>query len=118
MAEINVSVTHILLVMGSDVMRLPGRNQCHSDSLAVGHGMGLSWLVGRNEDTVTHSLFIMGLDMVRLLARQNHDGMPHSLLVIDETPARRKGNATYNLIDMVRCDEKNGTVTHKLLVEE
>ena len=45
------TVTHFLLVMGSDVMRLPGRNKAHS--LAVGHGMRL---LDRTKDTVTHSL--------------------------------------------------------------
>ena len=40
MAEIDVSVTHTLLVMGWDMMRpVHGRNRCQCHSHAVGHGM-------------------------------------------------------------------------------
>ena len=38
-AEINVSITHKLVVIGWDVMRLQGRNKCQCHSQTVGHGM-------------------------------------------------------------------------------
>ena len=89
MAEINVSVTHKLLVMGWDVMGLHGRNKCQCHSQTVGHGMRCdetawqkwmsvsltscwSWdemwwdCMAEINVSVTHILLVMGWDVMRL----------------------------------------------------
>ena len=65
------SVTHILLVMGGDMMRLDclqeEQMQCHSLSVGHGRGHGETRLPGKKKKcSVTHKLLVIGGDMVRL----------------------------------------------------
>ena len=58
------NVTHRLLVMGGDVMRLPFTVQGHS--LAVGHRKGCGETVFHKMCNVTHFLLVIGKDVMRL----------------------------------------------------
>ena len=119
-------VTHKLLVMGWNVMRLPGRKggECHS--LAVGHGrkcdeiawpkMGgmsltsychgmrcdeIAWQ--RNRGSVTHKLLVIGWNVMTLLGRKMGGGT-HSLLFKEwnlmKLPGRKGGSITHSLLFM------------------
>ena len=59
------NVTHILLVIGKDVMILSFRNvQCHSHS--VGHRIACGETAIHKMCNVTHCLLVIGKDVMRL----------------------------------------------------
>ena len=141
------TVTHSLkLVMGWDVMRLPGwkgralslttywswdevwcwgcltKTGC-CNSLALVMGICKLWWDYQNECTVTHKLFIMKEDVMRL--QENCSTVTHKLLVMGwvkvRLPSWKKGTVTDKLQVMgwgvMRLPAKEkDTVTHSLFI--
>ena len=122
-AEINVSVqvTHTLLVMGWDVMRLHGRIKC-SVSLTCYWSWDVMRLKGSWNKIVTYILLVIGWDMMRLHGCQFHSQAVGHGMSWDEAALWNKMAAfTHSLLiiwwDMtnMHCRKRSNT-THFLLV--